>query len=96
MLVRHCRDKKRRPMPPIASFKSHHTYTHTNTLMSVLSVGHVSLIREARAKNDVVVASIFVNPTQFAEGEDLDKYPRQLDEDSELLSEEGVVSACIH
>jgi hypothetical protein len=70
--------------------------THTNTLMSVLSVGHVSLIREARAKNDVVVASIFVNPTQFAEGEDLDKYPRQLDEDSELLSEEGVVSACMH
>jgi pantoate--beta-alanine ligase len=56
-------------------------------------LGHVSLIREARIKNDVVVASIFVNPTQFAEGEDLDKYPRQLDEDSELLSEEGVVSA---
>jgi pantothenate synthetase len=92
MLVRHCRDKKTRSLPPIFS----NLTTHTNTLMSVLSVGHVSLIREARAKNDVVVASIFVNPTQFAEGEDLDKYPRQLDEDSELLSEEGVVSACMH
>jgi len=49
------------------------------------------LVKEARANNDVVVASIFVNPTQFAQGEDLDKYPRTLERDSQLLNELGVV-----
>lgn len=53
--------------------------------------GHLSLIREARAKNHVVIASIFVNPTQFGVGEDLDKYPRQLEQDTELLTDLGVV-----
>ena len=49
-------------------------------------------MREARAKNDVVVASVFVNPTQFGEGEDFDKYPRQLERDQDLLADLGVVS----
>ena len=53
--------------------------------------GHLSLARAARAENDVVVASIFVNPTQFGKGEDLDKYPRQLERDVDLLSDIGVV-----
>jgi len=71
-------------------------FSHASTsllfaMITQLPVGHLSLVRKARASNDVVIASIFVNPTQFAPGEDLDKYPRQLEHDSELLSELGVV-----
>lgn len=61
-------------------------------LSGMMCPGHLSLVREARANNDVVLASIFVNPTQFGEGEDLDKYPRQFERDSEQLSELNVVS----
>jgi len=58
--------------------------------MGALHSGHLTLVREARARGAQVVASIFVNPRQFAVGEDLDAYPRQLAADSALLEAEGV------
>jgi pantoate--beta-alanine ligase len=57
-----------------------------------IHIGHLSLVKEAKENNDLVVASIYVNPTQFGEGEDLDKYPRTFQRDSELLNDYGVVS----
>ncbi len=51
--------------------------------------GHLSMIRRARADNDFVVVSIFVNPTQFGVDEDLDAYPRQLEADAGMAEECG-------
>ncbi len=58
--------------------------------MGALHEGHLSLVRAARADSDAVAVSIFVNPTQFAPGEDLDTYPRTFPEDCALLRAEGV------
>ena len=57
--------------------------------MGALHEGHLSLVREAHRRADRVVASIFVNPTQFGPGEDFDRYPRTVDEDCTRLAEEG-------
>lgn len=58
--------------------------------MGALHEGHASLMREAALHADIVVVSVFVNPMQFAPGEDLDRYPRTLPEDLELCGANGV------
>lgn len=57
--------------------------------MGALHDGHLSLIRLARTKADVVVTSVFVNPVQFKDGEDFDRYPRDLARDRERASSAG-------
>ena len=58
--------------------------------MGYFHEGHLSLMRRAREDCDIVVVSLFVNPTQFGEGEDLDSYPRDENRDAELAAREGV------
>jgi pantoate--beta-alanine ligase len=58
--------------------------------MGALHEGHIALVRRARAENERVGVSIFVNPTQFAANEDLARYPRDLPRDLRLLEEAGV------
>src|SRR5512145_984362 len=58
--------------------------------MGALHAGHVSLIERARRESGTVVVSIFVNPLQFDRPEDLDRYPRTLDDDVELCRQHGV------
>jgi pantoate--beta-alanine ligase len=58
--------------------------------MGSLHEGHLSLLRAARAECDLVVMSLFVNPTQFGPGEDLDRYPRDEERDLQLAAEAGV------
>jgi len=55
--------------------------------MGALHSGHISLVKKALAENDMVVVSIFVNPTQFDKKDDLEKYPRTFEQDIELLKQ---------
>lgn len=63
--------------------------------MGALHAGHLSLMNRARAENDVVVASVFVNPTQFNNADDLKTYPRTEEADCRLLADAGVDYAFI-
>jgi len=58
--------------------------------MGAFHAGHLALFEAARQENDVVVASLFVNPAQFGEREDLERYPRDEERDAELAEEAGV------
>ena len=58
--------------------------------MGALHDGHIQLLKHARPLGDTLVASIFVNPTQFAPGEDFEEYPRTFDADLERCAEAGV------
>lgn len=57
--------------------------------MGYLHDGHISLVKRARGENDVVVVSVFVNPTQFGPNEDFDSYPRDEERDANLCKEAG-------
>ncbi|GAM10048.1 pantothenate synthetase [Geobacter sp. OR-1] len=58
--------------------------------MGFLHEGHASLLREGRRRSDLLVLSIFVNPSQFGFGEDFERYPRDMERDSRIAAEAGV------
>jgi pantoate--beta-alanine ligase len=83
------RDKTELREPLAAAHRQERTIGLVPTMGS-LHGGHLSLLRAARRRCDVVVMSLFVNPAQFGRGEDLESYPRDESRDLELAEQEGV------
>ena len=69
----------------ISQYKSSRNKVGFVPTMGALHKGHMSLVRKALSENDLVFVSVFVNPTQFDNKQDLEKYPRTLERDVELL-----------
>ena len=82
MLVVHTREEL---VEQIAEWRSRDDHVALVPTMGNLHQGHVSLVELAREHAERVIVSIFVNPTQFGEGEDYDEYPRTLERDSRRL-----------